>query len=409
MSQIRSDFCVVGGGPAGLTLALSLLRSGARVTLVERHRSLERAYRGEILQPGGARVLEQLGVLTGARDRGAHELTHFRLTDGSRTLMNVDYGVFPPPHDHLLALPQAHLLAELHERCALHQGFTPLLGNRITGLVRDGERVVGVRSAGAKGEYEVLAHCTVAADGRYSKTRALAGIGNDRAEVFETDVLWFRLPAEGRAEPSVTVHRGDGGPVIVHPSPPNRLQLGWTLPHGDFARIREQGLEWMKEQVAATIPGYADLIHEHVHDFSDLVLLDVFSSVADRWSGDGLLLIGDSAHTHGPLGAQGINLAIQDAAIAHPLLIGALGAGDFGAHVLSRFERQRRPDIERTMRFQVMQSKGLLSRNRLASAARRVVLPLFRRSPAYPAVTRRIAFGAPVRVSTELFTATERV
>ncbi|MFJ8852469.1 FAD-dependent monooxygenase [Streptomyces sp. NPDC102437] len=42
---------------------------------------------------------------------------------------------------------------------------------------------------------------------------------------------------------------------------------------------------------------------------------------------DGLVLIGDAAHTHGSIGAQGINLALQDAAALHPVLLDALFAG----------------------------------------------------------------------------------
>src|SRR5205814_9377321 len=65
-------------------------------------------------------------------------------------------------------------------------------------------------------------------------------------------------------------------------------------------------------QIGRAVPEYADQIHEHVRALSDLTLLDVFAGCARRWAADGLLLIGDSAHTHSPIGAQGINLAVQD-------------------------------------------------------------------------------------------------
>ncbi|CAM5658526.1 Monooxygenase OS=Streptomyces antimycoticus OX=68175 GN=SANT12839_038700 PE=4 SV=1 [Streptomyces antimycoticus] len=64
--EIDTDVCVVGGGPAGLVLALLMLRSGARVTVVECARAHQRVFRGEILQPG-AMALDALDVLAGAR------------------------------------------------------------------------------------------------------------------------------------------------------------------------------------------------------------------------------------------------------------------------------------------------------------------------------------------------------
>lgn len=90
--DITTDICVVGAGPAGLTLALLMLRSGARVTVLDRTRSFEREYRGEILQPGAMTLLDRLGVLDGARARGGYELGRFQLVENERLLMDIDYG-----------------------------------------------------------------------------------------------------------------------------------------------------------------------------------------------------------------------------------------------------------------------------------------------------------------------------
>lgn len=61
--EIDTDVCVVGGDPAGLVLALLMLRSGARVTVVECARAHQRVFRGEILQPGAMALLDALDVL----------------------------------------------------------------------------------------------------------------------------------------------------------------------------------------------------------------------------------------------------------------------------------------------------------------------------------------------------------
>ncbi len=404
MTDVKDDVCIVGGGPAGLALALLLLRSGVGVVVVERSRSLERSYRGEILQPGGLAVLGELGVLPGVLDRGAHELSGFRLLADGRVLMSIDYNRLPPPYNHLLSVPQQHVLGELLALCEGYERFSYLPGYRIRELLTEGSQVTGVVAGGPEGGYRVAARCVVGADGRYSRTRTLAGIDAGRIDAFDQDVLWFKLLAPDRLTGRVQIHRAAGGAVIVHDSYPGRLQIGWTLPHRGYQAIAERGLEHVKQRLRTALPRYADLIDEQVTSLHDLTLLDVFAGCADEWARDGLVLIGDAAHTHGPLGAQGINLALQDAALLHPLLINALRTGDLSAGALGEFARVRRPDVDRVVKTQLMQSRGMLTRNPVADAIRPVATTLIGRTPIGKKITQRIAFGNPaIRVHSELF------
>ncbi|MFJ9109791.1 FAD-dependent monooxygenase [Streptomyces sp. NPDC102283] len=395
--SVHADICVVGGGPAGLTLALLLLRSGVRVTVVERSRSLDREYRGEILQPGGAALLDRLGVLAGARRRGAHEHTGFRFTDRGRVLLVADYRRLPGPYNQLLSLPQRHLLEELLEQCGQFADFRYLSGQRASELLRDGRGAVrGVRTTGAE-RVEVLAHCVVGADGRYSKIRRLAGIEVDRAEAFAHDVLWFRLPADGDAdgdaESQVRIFRGGGNPVLAYRSFPDTLQVGWTLPHGGYRAEAARGIDHIAAEIATSLPMYADRIAARLGGLSDLTLLDVFTQEARDWTADGLVLLGDAAHTHSPIGAQGINLAVQDAVALHPVLMTALEHRDARAEVLERFTRRRRPAVRRVMRFQALQSKAMLSQNPVAARVRPRIAGVVSRTPLFRAILRHVAYG----------------
>ncbi|MFE6049462.1 FAD-dependent monooxygenase [Kitasatospora sp. NPDC056446] len=414
MNGIDTDVCVVGGGPAGLALALLLLRSGARVAVVERATSLEREYRGEILQPGGLAVLDELGVLDAVRRRGGCELTGFQLCDGKRVLMDIDYTRLPGPHNRLLSLPQHHLLAGLLAACEEFDTFRHLAGHRLRELVRDGDgAVAGVLAAAVAGAADggepvrVDAGLVVAADGRHSKARRLAGIDAGRLDVFEQDVLWFKLHAPGAATGKVRIFRTGGSAAIVHDSHPDRLQIGWCLPHGGYGELAREGLPAVRARLCAALPELAEPIGEQLDSVKRLSLLDVFAGSAERWAADGLLLIGDAAHTLGPLGAQGINLALQDAVLAHPVVLRALDSGDAGAEALSAFERVRRPDIERVLKMQKMQAKGMFAEpNPVADLIRPAVAGLIGRTPVGARITRRIAFGNPgIRVRTDLFAA----
>ncbi|MEU9155348.1 FAD-dependent monooxygenase [Streptomyces sp. NPDC048417] len=405
--EIRADVCVVGAGPAGLVLALLLIRSGRSVVVLERNRSLGREFRGEILQPGALALLDRLGVLAGARARGAHEHARFQLVERERVLLDIDYGSLPAPHDHLLSLPQSHVLAELAEQCEKYDGFQLLKGHRAGALVHEDGRVAGVTGDGPSGPFVVRSRVVVGADGRFSKVRGLAGIDAGRSDVFDQDVLWFKLDGGARepgASRAVQVYRADGRPVLVYDSWPDRVQIGWTLPHKGYRKVAARGLPAIKEELARAVPRYADLIHEQVTSTRDLTLLDVFSGRAERWADDGLVLIGDAAHTHSPIGAQGINLAVQDAVVLHPVLIDALDRGDTSRSALSAFEERRAPDIATVMRIQSVQSGLMLSTGFFATRARPRLAALMRRTPLFRLVLHRIAYGNPdIRIAEECF------
>jgi 6-methylpretetramide 4-monooxygenase len=403
--DVASNFCVVGGGPAGMTLALLLLRSGASVALVERSRSLDRQFRGDILQPGGMRILGELGVLGDARERGSYEHDKFQHIERGRVLIENNYRRLPGPFNCLLSIPQLHILEALLGRCQEHDRFTYLGGSRVTQLITESGRVRGVLAEGRDGGHSVRAHCVIGADGRYSKVRQLADIASGRQDSFGQDIMWFKLPAYGSVPRAVRVFRGTGNPVIAYAAVPDSVQFGWTLRHGAYKDIAGKGIDYIKRQLIVAIPQYAEIIDKEIKSLADLTLLDVFSACASEWTRDGLVLIGDSAHTHSPIGGQGINLAIQDAVIVHPILMASLRENSASADLLGRFMTQRLRDIDRMRKLQMVQGK-MLSTGRVATFLRPAATALAAHSPVHRKLLHTLAFGnKSIKISSDLFTA----
>ncbi|WP_327071957.1 FAD-dependent monooxygenase [Kitasatospora sp. NBC_01302] len=384
-----TDVCVVGAGPAGLVLAMLLARSGVRVAVLEKSSARQRPFRGEILQPGALAILDELGVLAGARAQGYHEHTGFQVVEQGRVLLDIDYRALPGPYNHLLSVPQAHVLDELLRLCGEYEGFSYHEGVRVDGLLHDGDSVTGVTA----GEHTVRAKVVVGADGQFSKVRRLAGIDAGRQESFDSDVLWFKLSGVDGAATSVRVFRAGANPALVYRSWPDKLQVGWTLPHGGYRELAARGIGHIRAELVRALPPYADLITEQVTSLKDVRLLDVFGGRAERWALDGLVLVGDAAHTHSPIGAQGINLAIQDAVLVHPILVEALRQSDFGVQRLSSFEHLRTPDVAKVLRMQAMQSKAMLSTGFAATRIRPKLAWVVKHTPLYHKVLDYVAYG----------------
>jgi 2-polyprenyl-6-methoxyphenol hydroxylase-like FAD-dependent oxidoreductase len=85
-------------------------------------------------------------------------------------------------------------------------------------------------------------------------------------------------------------------------------------------------------------------VHDHIRSWKDFVPLDIFSSRSDTWAQNGLVLIGDAAHTMTPTGAFGLNAALKDADVLASELL-RLRQKSYTAGDLKAFEDGRRQAV----------------------------------------------------------------
>jgi 2-polyprenyl-6-methoxyphenol hydroxylase-like FAD-dependent oxidoreductase len=238
-------------------------------------------------------------------------------------------------------LPQARFLEFVVAEAERYPNFRLVMGARVKELVWEGGVVRGVRYRREGGLHEVRADLTVGTDGRFSRLRRLAGLDRGMGGSPPMDVFWFNLPHEkGDPEDAGAVFRCGRGNLLVLMDHSEYWQVGYIIPKGGYARLKEEGLPALRHSVAALTPELAGRVSA-LRDWKQGSLLSVESDRLRRWYVPGLLLIGDAAHVASPVGGVGINLAIQDAVVAANVLAGPLMQGKVGVRHLKAVQRRR--------------------------------------------------------------------
>ncbi|MEU6093113.1 FAD-dependent oxidoreductase [Streptomyces sp. NPDC047085] len=360
-TELTAQVCVVGGGPAGLTLAVELAKRSVSVVVLEQSGHFDRSFRGESVSPDSVWLLDRLGVLD-RLDGAYQQMHHMEIVDAGSRVLSADFTRFPYPHPYPVELPQPALLSALADLGEEHPGhFTLVRRATATALVRDSAgTVTGVTARTPDGELTVNARLTVAADGRFSKVREMSGLSYNKIPL-ERDVVWLKLPFPKEWDDRtyrIRIHGDQHGLFI--PTHPDSVRVGFNIPKGGLKELRAKGLPALYERLDRLAPELSDAVRAEIRAWSDTSMLDIFTTLVPRWSCPGLVLMGDSAHTLTPILGQGVNHAIIDAVTLAPLVERAFAGGGSVAS-LSRateeFQRSREESVSKSRGLQLRQER----------------------------------------------------
>jgi 2-polyprenyl-6-methoxyphenol hydroxylase-like FAD-dependent oxidoreductase len=334
------DIVVAGAGPVGLLLACELRLAGIRTLVLERLPEPAGHDRAGVLH---TRTLETLDI------RGLFD----EFSDGHDTVEGLPFAamikaplkfrLMNTSHQYSLLIPQSQSEARLRERAAA-LGTEIRRGHELTGLTQDAEGVT-IEVAAPDGTRQVRASYLVGCDGAHSTVRRLAGIefpGKDPSvsaligyvTLTEQNVprRWERTPT-GQMVMAFPPEGGIGRVVMV--------EYGRTVADRDApvtleemraASVRLKGREFRFTEPVLWMSRFNDS-----------------SRRAEPYRQGRVLVAGDAAHIHFPIGGQGLNMGLQDA-MNLGWKLAAVVSGRVHQDLLDTYHEERAPVADMVLR-----------------------------------------------------------
>lgn len=359
LQTVQTRCCIAGGGPAGMMLGFLLARAGVDVVVLEKHADFLRDFRGDTLHPSTLGLMGELGLLDALLSQPHQKVPRIGGFFGHHFYPIADFSRLRVPCPYIALMPQWDFLNFLARQGSRYPGFHLRMKSRVSGLIHEEGKVVGVRAQTPEGELEIRAALVIGADGRGSTLREAAGLGvTDFAAPI--DVLWFRLSRQAD-DPGQSFGYIGTGKMMVMLDRGDYWQCGLIIPKGKFAAIRDEGLDAFREGLRSLVP----FLNERVDELGSWEVIRLLTVKVDRlaqWYQPGLLCIGDAAHAMSPVGGVGINLAIQDAVATANLLYKPLLRGDVRPEELRKVQERRELPTRATQRLQIFLHQHFLSR-----------------------------------------------
>ena len=336
----RNHVCIVGAGPAGVVLALILVRNGIPVTLVESQADFDRDFRGDTLHAYSMEILAQLNLAEAVLELSNSRIEQAQFGTGRGLVTLADFTRLKTAYPYVALVPQARFLERLVQEAKQYPGFRLWMNATCTELLQQDEQVAGIKCVHNGEPGSIPAHLVVAADGRNSAVRQQAGMELCRTSP-PMDVLWFKLPVpENRKLAGGFQARFGAGTMLIIIDRGDHWQAGFIILKGSYRDFRTAGLGAFRDQLTEIAPELKD-IFSGLEDWSQCAILSVVTGRVEQWHRPGLLLIGDAAHVMSPVGGVGINYAIQDAVSAANVLAPLLVQATVSENDLAEVQRRR--------------------------------------------------------------------
>jgi 2-octaprenyl-6-methoxyphenol hydroxylase len=333
------DVAVIGGGPTGLAAAIALAQTGAKTALLAR-RVPYADNRTTALLGGSVDFLQALDVWPRCQDSAA-PLQAMRLVDDTGRLIRAPEVRFSSDEIGLDAfgynIENRALITALEQRVSELSNLTRL--DDEADNISPEEALVAIQTRIGQ---SLSARLVAGADGRQSLCREAAGIAFQRRELHQA-ALTFNVSHSRPHRNASTEFHTSTGPCVFVPLPGERCSVVWVTSPREAERL--MALDDQELSTAAEAQSHSILGRLRVEPGRHLFPLVI--EQPRQFAQARIALVGEAAHVLPPIGAQGLNMGLRDAADIADIVREALVSGeDPGApQVLKRYGSARRADV----------------------------------------------------------------
>jgi 2-polyprenyl-6-methoxyphenol hydroxylase-like FAD-dependent oxidoreductase len=328
-----SPVLIVGAGPTGMTMAIELKRAGLDVRIIDKSEHPALYSQALVVQ---ARTLEQMqryGIATKAVARG-RKLKNVTIWSEGKSILSLAFERIPSRYPFLLFLPQSETETILNELMESLGVKTERKTELAAFTQRDGEIAAVLRHPDGSQE-ELRSRWIIGCDGAHSTVREQAAIPFEGGGVGLSFILGdLELDGPDAPDDGLLIH-WHGGDVVFMGRLSDKITRVIIVVHSEQRDVSPRDLCIKDFQDPIDSAG----IRIKIRSSAWMTPFHVNDRQSKHYRAGNVFLAGDASHIHSPVGGQGMNTGIQDAAnLAWKLAAACRGADD---SLLNSYEEER--------------------------------------------------------------------
>jgi 6-methylpretetramide 4-monooxygenase len=335
----KTDVVIVGAGIAGIALSFELQKRGLSSLLLDRRKSPDSIPRGITLQPNGLEALDKIGILDRVQRLGTPEQILEVKDWDHNLLLEADYSVLDHPQNYIMTVNAVEVEQTLGYK-AENLGAKTIWGAAFEEILWENGTAKGVRINAEDERTDITASVVVGADGPQSKVRASIG-AIAKTRKYPDSFLVGLVGPTSELRDRARQYQAPGKMLGIMPAGPEASYFFYCVGERRFDDLKRQGVEQFRGEVVEAAPELEQAFGT-VAAWTRIAYYTPSFIQVDKWVGNGVALLGDSAHTFHPHSGQGVNLSLQDALVLADVIADSLKAGDTSATKLGAYQTSRK-------------------------------------------------------------------